>query len=91
MLAGVATLTNSHQLSSSFDRALRVALQLVYSILYIIIAYLHILVLRSSKFTGDKEKKAASPSGMTTAAKLDHSCAMQVLQQCIGPRLSQEV
>lgn len=54
-------------------------------------ACLYFSALRSSKFTGDKEKKAASPSGLTTAAKLDHSCAMQVLQQCIGPRLSQEV
>ena len=49
-----------------------------------------ILVLKS-KFAGDREKKSGSPSGLTTAAKLDHSCAMQVLQQCIGPRLSQEV
>ncbi|XP_028415382.1 dynein heavy chain 8, axonemal-like isoform X2 [Dendronephthya gigantea] len=50
-------------------------------------------MLRSSKYTAsvDKDKKAGSPSsGLTTAAKLDHSCAMQVLQQCIGPRLSQE-
>ena len=57
---------------------------------YIEVSYFVISALKSSKVV-EKDRKPPTPSQLTQAAKLDHYLTMQLLQECIGPRLSQEV
>ena len=46
---------------------------------------------RGSHFSQAKDKKPGTPSALSSAAKLEHALVLQSLQECIGPRLTQEV